>query len=157
MNKVFLDTDIFLDVFFPDRRFSVASSEILSVAGQEQFRCCVSSLSIADIAYVLGKNRGKEYAFGVLRDVFRNLRVLPVNDMCVYHALRSACPDFEDAMQIACADYGGCDCIVTANARLFRDYAPMPVFTPEEFLAGIRAANDAAAGHKARGGAAPRP
>lgn len=143
--KVFVDTDIVLDACLPERKGKALAEKILALEDVEHTRIYISSLTMADAAYFLRQHEGKARALEVLTQLFRRHHVLPVNDMCVYHALRSECPDFEDAMQITCADYGSCDCIVTANARHLRGYAPMPVFTPEEFLAGLRAANEAAA------------
>ena len=140
MNKVYLDTNVVLDAFLPDRPSADASARILFLGEKEKVRCYMSSLTVANVAYVLKKNQGKGYAMDTIRELFRKHFVLSVSDMCVWEALRSDCPDFEDALQIACADYGNCDCIVTTNVKHFRGCAPLPVFTPEEFLEGCRAA-----------------
>lgn len=139
--KVFVDTNILLDTCLPDRPGETLSRRVMAFEDNNFTRVYFSSLSVANVAYFLKKHVGKEQAENVISQLFRNHYVLPMGDMCVYEALRSDSPDFEDAMQIACADYGNCDCIVTNNVRHFRGYAPMPVFTPQEFLDGIRAAN----------------
>ena len=137
MSKTFLDTNVILDAFLPDRPSAEASRQILAI-GNETDRLYLSSLSMANLNYVLRKNLGKDRAIGILDALFKRFYVLPVNDMNVYEALHSDCPDFEDMLQISCADYGNCDCIVTGNTRHFKAFAPLPVFTPEEFLEGIR-------------------
>jgi len=134
MNKLFLDTNVLLDTVLPDRPSQDASRRVLALCGREGYRVMVSSLSLVNLAYVLRKNQGQERAAAVVARLFRECGVLSLSDMNVYNALRSACPDFEDAMQISCADLGDCDCIITNNTRHFRGFAPMPVFTPEEFL-----------------------
>ncbi len=139
MNKIFLDTNVLLDALLPGRPSAEASRKILAV-GNEETRLYFSSLSVANLAYVLRKNLGKDRAVDIIGMLFKRFYVLPVIDMDIYNALRSGCPDFEDAMQISCADFGNCDCIVTNNIRHFRGYAALPVFTPEEFLDGIRMA-----------------
>ena len=63
--------------------------------------------------------------------------ILPNNDMGVLHAVRSGHPDFEDAMQIACAEYELCDAIITRNKKHFEPYTDIPVYTPEELIAKI--------------------
>ena len=57
-----------------------------------------------------------------------------MSDMFLYDALRSDCPDFEDALQIACAEADNCDFILTSNIRHFQRYTRIPVYTPAEFL-----------------------
>lgn len=135
MNKLFLDTNVLLDTVLPDRPSQDASRRVLALCGRKGYRVMVSSLSLVNLAYVMRKSQGQERAAAVVARLFRECGVLSLNDMNVYNALRSACPDFEDAMQISCADLGDCDCIITNNTRHFRGFAPMPVFTPEEFLA----------------------
>lgn len=141
MSKTFLDTNVILDAFLPDRPSAEASRQILAI-GNETDRLYLSSLSMANLDYVLRKNLGRERAIGILDALFKRYYILPVNDMNVYEALHSDCPDFEDSLQSSCADYGNCDCIVTNNTRHFKTFAPLPVFTPEEFLEGIRTAQE---------------
>ena len=140
MNKLFIDTNVVLDTILPGRPFADSSEAVLMMGGDD-CRLYLSSMSVATLYYVAQKIVGKDEAKAVVSEWFRKNYVLPVSDMCVHEALRSDCPDFEDAMQIACADYGDCDCIITNNVKDFRSYAPLPVFSPEEFLAGCYAAS----------------
>ena len=61
--------------------------------------------------------------------------ILPDSDMDVYSGIRSDNPDFEDAMQLCCADAGRVDAIITNNKKHFAPYTDIPVYTPDEFLA----------------------
>lgn len=139
MNKCFIDINVVLDTILPGRPLSNASETVLKM-GSEECRLYLSSMSVATLYYVVRKNVGREEARTIVSEWFKKNYVLPVSDICVYDALRSDCPDFEDAMQIACADYGDCDCIITNNVKDFRGYAPLPVFSPEEFIAGCHEA-----------------
>lgn len=139
MSKIFLDTNIILDVILPDRPSAEASRRVLSM-GSEDCRLYLSCISVATLSCVLQKNLGKEQASEIIKEWYKRHYVLSVSDMSVYDALRSSCPDFEDAMQISCANSNNCDCIITNNVKHFRGHAPMQVFTPEEFVSGCRAA-----------------
>lgn len=139
MNKFFIDLNVVLDTILPERPYAKVSEEVLKM-GSDDFRLYLSSLSIATLYYVSRKILGKDGARRVVSEWFKKNFVLPVSDINVYHALRSDCPDFEDALQISCADWGGCDCIITNNVQHFQGHSPLPVFSPEEFLAGCRAA-----------------
>lgn len=138
--KLFIDTNVVLDTCLPARPGKQKSEEVLSLENPADTRIYMSSLTVANAAYFLRKHAGKAHAADVISRLFREHFVLPVTDMNVYDALRSDCPDFEDALQISCADYGDCDCIITNNVKGFRGHSPLPVFSPEEFLAGCRAA-----------------
>ena len=138
--KIFVDTNVVLDTCLPARPGRQMSEAVLSMENPAETRIYMSSLTVANAAYFLRKHEGKAHASNVISRLFKDHFVLPVNDMNVYEALRSDCPDFEDALQFSCADYGNCDCIITKNVTDFRGHSPLPVFTPEEFLAGCRAA-----------------
>ena len=109
MIKLFIDTSVVLDTILPGRPFADSSAAVLRMGG-DSCRMYLSSMSVATLYYVAEKIVGKDDARAVVSEWFRKNYVLPVSDICVYDALRSDCPDFEDAMQIACADYGDCDC-----------------------------------------------
>lgn len=138
--KLFVDTNVVLDTCLPDRPGGAVSRQVLSLENKNDIRIYMSSLTVANVAYFLKKHVGREHATEVISQLFKDHFVLPVDDMEVYKALRSDCPDFEDAMQISCADYKDCDCIITGNVKHFKGYSPIPVFSPEEFLDGVRKA-----------------
>ena len=61
------------------------------------------------------------------------ITILDTTGMDCQKALTSDISDYEDAVMVETADRAGIDCIVTRNIR---DYvgAPMPVYTPEQFV-----------------------
>ena len=71
----------------------------------------------------------------MLKSLMGIFNVLPMNDMQIYVAVRNgSSPDFEDNLQIMCAEYGGCDLVITDNVSHFRDHTDIPVLSPDEFL-----------------------
>ena len=137
MIKLFIDTNVVIDTMDHARTPEWKCSEdvINLSAFKDYFRLCISMKSIADISYLGCKLVGKERIKPVLKQLMNDCKIIPLEEIMLYECLKSTCPDFEDAMQISCADLGDCDCIITNNTRHFRGFAPMPVFTPEEFLA----------------------
>ena len=134
--SVFLDTNIFLDQL--QQRAGMESAErILALGRQGQIRICLSALTVVNVAYVMRKTESLDKikkVFSVWMDAFV---ILPDSDMDIYGSIRSDNPDFEDAMQLACADAARVDAIVTGNKKHFAPYTDIPVFTPDEFLAKI--------------------
>ena len=135
--KVFLDANVVLDTILPDREFRKASASIFSLTQEDDYRLCVSSLTVANIWYIARKYRDKAELKALVKMILDRWKILPLGDMDVYQASRSSCPDFEDALQISCAE-GYCDVIVTADKKHFASCTALPVFTPEEFIGQLR-------------------
>lgn len=137
--KVFIDTNVALDTMVPGHASEKASCVILSIGGTLDMCICLSVQSLADIACVIRKLATPAGTRDRLRVLIDKCKVLSMSDQVIYKALRNGSPDFEDALQVECADLECCDCIVTNNKDHFEDYTILPVFTPEEFLSHIDA------------------
>jgi hypothetical protein len=88
--------------------------------------------SLTDIYYISRRLVGREKARAIVRSCLDRLTVLPVDRALLEDAFGLAAPDFEDALQIALAQRGSLDAIVTRNVA---DYAAseIPVFSPADF------------------------
>lgn len=134
--SVFLDTNIFWDQL--QQRAGMESAErILALGRQGQIRICLSALTVVNVAYIMRKTESLDKIKKVFSDWMEAFVILPDSDMDIYGSIRSDNPDFEDAMQLACADAARVDAIVTGNKKHFAPYTDIPVFTPDEFLAKI--------------------
>lgn len=134
--SVFLDTNVFLDQLL--RRAGMDTAEkILDLGRERRLRICLSALTVVNVAYFMRKTEPLEKIKKVFSEWLDCFVILPDIDMDVYGSIRSGNPDFEDAMQISCADSGRVDAIVTNNKKHFSQYTDIPVYTPDEFLAKI--------------------
>ena len=133
--KIFLDTNVILD-YFQNREGVGAVLDILDLVNvRKDCRIYVSYLSIADSAYILRKTHDNEKLKHTFKEFLQLCDVLPMNDMQIYEAVRSGTsPDFEDNLQIICAEYGGCDLIISHNLSHFRGHTDVPVLSPQEFV-----------------------
>ena len=131
IRNIFLDTNVLIDTLHSGES-SVYSSLILSFC--RVFTICISAESFVDIAYLAGRKRGAPFIPKRIKTLFDYCSILPVNKNTITSATESNCPDFEDAMQISCAEEANCDVIVTGNKRHFEKYTTIPVFTPKEFI-----------------------
>lgn len=137
MKKIFVDTNIIVDLIADRRPFSKFAIEIFSKAQDKKLKLYTSSHSIATTHYLL-KNYIEEKE---LRNVFYNLldyiQVIPVDLDVIKKGLKSKHKDFEDAIQMLCAySIEKMDCIVTRNSNDFRD-CEIPVLSPDEFVIKI--------------------
>ena len=62
MDKIFIDTDVFLDVFAKREPFYYDSAKLLSEIENKKARGYTSSLVFANIHYILRKLKSKSYA-----------------------------------------------------------------------------------------------
>ena len=132
MKKVFLDTNILVDLIADRKPFSKYSIEIFKKAEEKKIKLFTSSHSIATTHYLLKKYLEEK----ILRDVLYNLldyvTVIAVDTDVLKKGLRSKHRDFEDSIQILCAStIEKIDCIVTRNTKDFRD-SEILVLTPDE-------------------------
>ncbi len=139
MMKVFLDTNIVLDTMLTYREDTVYSSLILGF--NRVFNLCISVHSFPDVSYITRKDLTTESRKRRFNYFFDHCTVLPLTSSDLSNALKSSCPDFEDALQISCAEEGLCDIIVTGNKKHFAAYTDIPVYTPKEFLDKLEAAS----------------
>ena len=132
MKKVFLDTNIIVDLIADRKPFSKYSIEIFKKAEEKKIKLFTSSHSIVTTHYLLKKYLEEK----ILRDVLYNLldyvTVIAVDTDVLKKGLRSKHKDFEDSIQILCAStIEKIDCIVTRNTKDFRD-SEILVLTPDE-------------------------
>ncbi len=130
---VFVDTDIVLDLLARREPFYTAAVRLFSLAEKDYLKLSVSSLTFANLFYILRKQVSGRHAQDVLRDFKELVTVLPVDDAVVEQALQAGFTDFEDAIQYFCALSGGCTALLTRNVRHYRK-AAITVCTAEAFL-----------------------
>jgi predicted nucleic acid-binding protein len=132
--KLFIDTDVILDVLLERQEFLPHSREILARAERNRIRGYTSTLILANCYYILssgGQGRMAAAAISRLRSI---LEVLPFTDREIGESLNSSFRDFEDGVQFFIALNNGLDMIITRNTSDFRD-SSIAVLSPAEFLA----------------------
>jgi predicted nucleic acid-binding protein len=132
MKKVFLDTNIIVDLIADRKPFSKYAIEIFNKVEEKKIKIFTSSHSIATTHYLLKKYLDEKTLRDVLYDLLDYLTVIPVDVDILKKGLRSKHKDFEDAIQIFCASsVEKMGCIVTRNTKDFRD-CEILVLTPDE-------------------------
>jgi predicted nucleic acid-binding protein len=133
MKKVFLDTNILVDLIADRKPFSKFAIEIFQSSESNKIHLFTSSHSIATTYYLLKKFVDDKSLRSSLLGLFEYLTVVPVNTDILSKGLRSKQKDFEDAVQIFCAtSIEKMDCIVTRNIKDFKG-SEIPVLAPDEF------------------------
>ena len=133
MDKVFIDTDIILDVLAKREPHFKFAAHLLSLADTGKIKIGVSSLTFSNLNYMLSKQFGSAEARKVLVRFKTLVQVLTVNDKIIELALGSNFKDFEDAIQYYCAINNNYKTLLTRNLKDYK-VAKIPVMTAESFL-----------------------
>lgn len=136
--KVFLDTNVLLDVLARREPWVHDAATLLSIIDVGGASGFVSSHSLATIHYLVAKWHDREQANRSVADLLRLVRVVPLDHEAVLQALALGWPDFEDALQSVCAQIAAADHLVTRDPEDFRTSA-VPTLSPSELVALIHA------------------
>ena len=98
-HSVFLDSDIILDVLAMRSSHYRDSATVLTLIENKKIAGLSSPLVFANIYYILRKLKSREYALQNLRRLRILIRIIPMNQSHIDHALNSSFTDFEDALQ----------------------------------------------------------
>lgn len=132
--RVYLDTNILVDVLQESRENNMDSTTILQVAKAGYISAVISTQSILDTCYVsvdVSKTPLNEFK-AALNEILAVAEVVSISERDVRSAILSSNEDFEDASQIECAVSSGCDCIISSDRKMKKD-STMKVYTPSEF------------------------
>ena len=133
MNKVFVDTEVILDLLarrIPHFHFSAV---LFTFAEMKKLELYTTPLIIANTFYILRKQLGNDSAKNALRKLRILLHVIDSTESVIDKALNSDFSDFEDAIQYYTALEYGIPVILTRNIRDYKK-ASIVVQTPESYL-----------------------
>jgi predicted nucleic acid-binding protein len=133
--KVFLDTNVVVDILARREPFHQDAEAIFLMIEQREFEAFVSAVSFTTIYYVLRRAFDRQHARGALRVIAELLSVVPCDASIIVQAIDSELRDFEDAVQYFSARAVEAEVIITRNSRDFPADAPSKPLTPREFLA----------------------
>lgn len=134
MKRVFLDTNILIDILERREPYFLLSANILEMGYQGNVQLFATSLSFINTIYVSRKTLGKDAALEKIRILRKAIEISPISSKELDDALASGSKDIEDALQYASAKAARCECIVTRNKKDFPQSEELPIFTPKEFF-----------------------
>ena len=135
MTRLFLDTNIVVDLLEKREPFCQDALRLFTMAYEKKVQLVVSPITYATASFLLRKH-GSE-GVRILLSNFRQLsRVATSNERVVDDSLASRFSDFEDAMQYYTAINAKADFIITRNVKDFIN-SKLPVMTATEFLVTI--------------------
>lgn len=136
MSRIFLDTNVILDLLGERVPFFDSIAKVATLADQKKLAIIVSPLSFTTIDYVLNKYETSESVLNKLRKFKIICEVCEINEETIDKALNSNFKDFEDAVQYFTALQSNCSIIITRNGKDFKN-STIPIMTAEEYLSSI--------------------
>ncbi|SLM09719.1 conserved hypothetical protein [uncultured spirochete] len=132
--KVFIDSDVILDLLSKRQPFYPAAAEIFTFGDYGQLDLYTSSLVFSNVFYILRKSVGNEKAKELLRKLRILIRIIPIVEKNIDMALNSTFTDLEDAIQYYSSCSFGIDVIVTRNTSDYKNSEELLIQSPEEFI-----------------------
>ena len=130
--KVFIDTNIVLDLLLQRRNFLINAEKIFSLAYKGKIVLYFSAVSFVSVTYYLGKHTNKDIK-AVLENLCKIVKILPFNQRIIENTLHSNFKDIEDGYQYFTAKENNIHIMITRNVKDFL-VDDISVVTPEEFL-----------------------
>ena len=136
MEKLFVDTNIVLDLLQKREEFYKESQELFTLADKKKVKLFVSSLTIANTYYLLSRHYDSVNARKIISKFKVLVEILALNSKIIDLALASDLRDFEDAIQLCTAIENNIYMILTRNKKDFRN-PNIPILTAQEYLTRI--------------------
>ncbi len=133
MERVFIDTNIVLDLLQKRDEFYSDAQDLFTLADKKELKLYVSALTIANTHYLLSKFYNSNESKKILLKFKVLVEVLSVDDKIIDLSLASDFNDFEDGIQYYTAMENNIELILTRNKKDFKN-STLPVLTAREFL-----------------------
>ena len=133
MEKLFVDTNIVLDLLQKREEFYREAQELFTLADKKKVKLYISSLTIANTHYLLSRHYNSNDARKILAKFKVLVEVLSLDHKIIDLALTSDLKDFEDAVQYYTALENNMDLIITRNKRDFKKQS-IPILTAKEYI-----------------------
>ena len=132
--RVFIDSDVLLDVLAKREKFYENSSIILELIKDEKIKGHTFPVVISNVYYILTKYGNEKIAKENVKKILKLLSVLSITEEIIYEAVNSKMKDFEDAIQYFTAMNNQIDVLITRNTKEYIEKKKVEVMKPEEFI-----------------------
>lgn len=133
MRKIFIDTNILLDVILHRADFYQQAAAIWADCESRKVQGYVSAISLNNMHYIMRKMVAPDVALEYVRLVLNVFSIVPLDESILRLAVDLPQKDFEDAIKTFSAVQIKADCIVTRDKSHFSNHY-MPVISPIEYV-----------------------
>jgi len=137
MKRIFVDTNIVIDLLSRRDPFYEEAATLFSLADKKVIELTVSFLTIANTSYALLRQMDSNKAKTILRKLRLIVKVLPLDDKIIGLALNDETfSDFEDGLQYFTAIENRQELIITRNLKDFKN-SRLSTMTARQFIETI--------------------
>ncbi|RJQ57356.1 MAG: PIN domain-containing protein [Stygiobacter sp.] len=136
MIKLFVDSDIILDLLAEREPHYIHAARLFTLINQNKIIAYTSPLIFANLHYLLKKQTANFVALKSLRKLKTLINILPIDERVIEQSLNSEFNDFEDAIQYYTAVNNGITLIITRN-KIDYKRSKIDILTAEEFLKSL--------------------
>ncbi|MFY0686479.1 MAG: PIN domain-containing protein [Cyclobacteriaceae bacterium] len=139
MPRIFLDTDIALDIITQRNPHNIDSNSILRLSSQSLVSLVLSESCVPNLIYIATESYKIDGAYDLIIDLVNSCQLVSSGKKSILAALKSDFIDKEDAVQYYTALQHDIDYFITRNKKDYEKFVKeVPVFTPSEFLTTVR-------------------
>jgi predicted nucleic acid-binding protein len=133
MNKVFIDSDIILDMVIEREPFREPATRVFDLALEKEVELYTTPVVLSNVFYFSCKKYGPAKSKEHIKDVCLAVKILVIDKKTVSAALDSNFKDFEDALQYFAVKEAGVSMILTRNLKDYK-VADLKVQTAQEYI-----------------------
>ncbi|MEG5138214.1 MULTISPECIES: PIN domain-containing protein [unclassified Microcoleus] len=128
--KVLFDTNVLLDAMLAREPFVADAAFLLNAVESGRVEGFMSATTVTDVHYLVGRQtKSSESAIAAVTRLLALMEICAVDREVLEQAIALELPDFEDAVQIACAIELELEAIVTRDINGFALFADSRFFT----------------------------
>ena len=135
MDKVFLDTDVILDLLLEREKFVAHARTIFQKIELGKIVGYTSPVILSNLYYVSSNLKNKRIAISNIRKIHQILKITKVDQQIIDSVLKqSIVKDFEDYIQLYSAVDENVDFLVTRNKKHYPKNSIVKIIAPEELV-----------------------
>lgn len=137
-SKILVDTNVLLDYFLTREPFFDDAKQIIEKCAEGKINACIAAHSVSNMFFILRKTYDVKERRELLLSLFEIFDVEGIDSEKLMKGLKNETfSDFEDCLQMECAESFCAQYIVTRNTA---DYvtSKIPAVTPTEYLESER-------------------
>ncbi|PIQ96582.1 MAG: hypothetical protein COV67_08655 [Nitrospinae bacterium CG11_big_fil_rev_8_21_14_0_20_56_8] len=131
--KIFVDTNVLLDVLLKREAHYHPSSQVWSLARNRVLEAHISAVSLPNLYYIVSRLKNTETGGKFVDAVLEDFNIVPLTAEVIHQARTLRRGDLEDHIQYFSAIHAGCEYLLTRNKKDFPKTG-IQLKTPKEFL-----------------------
>jgi predicted nucleic acid-binding protein len=134
--KIFLDTNIILDVLVKREPYYIDSARIWTLIKEKSIQGYISAITINNFYYIIKKLKNSKIAENFIDEILDDFEVVPLTKDILRQSRTISGKDYEDSIQYFSAINTGCQFLITRNEKDFISTG-LNIMSPADFLKNI--------------------